>query len=221
MREYKKLRLRKNEENINQLYKELLDKKYPFLLLKWENKKYILTKEKSLIEIKNEKKFLENIRKDIYYKTIIKEENKNEIGKDLNIYKTYLNKYKDKIVKKRYNHKYYFGCIAVKLKKGFITTIRGKDNLEEYTIVEKVNHKKYRIEVSNKKASLNAPLLDYLFKNKKVKTIVHLHEFDNSLPYYDYAFPGTVKDTIRNNTTSFNIKHHGVIYLYDEKGNKL
>ena len=58
-------------------------------------------------------------------------------------------------------------------------------------------------------------------KNRKVKAIVHLHEFDNKLPFYDYAFPGTLKDSVRDNTTSFNIMYHGVIYLFDKNGNIL
>ena len=119
-----------------------------------------------------------------------------------------------------YGDKYIFGSVAVKTYKGFITTIRGKENLNGYTIVSNVNHINHTLNVINLKATLNAPLLDYLFKNEKVKVIVHMnHEYDDQLPYYDYAFPGTVKDSIRNNKTSFNIKHHGLIYLFDKNGN--
>ena len=119
-----------------------------------------------------------------------------------------------------YGDKYIFGSIAVKTDSGFITTIRGKENLNDYTIVYDVDHINHTLNVIDKKATLNAPLLDYLFKNEKVKVIVHInHEFDDKLPYYDYAFPGTVRDSTRNNKTSFNIKHHGVIYLFDKNGN--
>ena len=158
---------------------------------------------------------------DIYYKTIIKNSNININEQDLNIYHTYINKFKGKLTEKIYNDKYYFGCVAVKTNKGFITTIRGKQNLDEYTVIENVDHKNHIVNAINKKATLNAPLLDYLFKNKNVKTIVHLHDFDDNLPYYDYAFPGTARDSIRDNVTSFNIKYHGVIYMFDKKGNIL
>lgn len=222
MHEYKKLEVSNIEEkNIDILYKELLNNKYQFMILVFNNKKYVLTKERSLIEIENEEEFLNNVKKDCYYKTVLKNININVNDEDLNIYKFYLNKYKDKMSKKQYGDKYYFGCIAVKTDKGFITTIRGKENFDEYTIVENVDHNKRLIEAVNKKASLNAPLLDYLFTNKNVKSIVHLHDFDDDLPYYEYASPGTVKDSIRNNKTSFNIKYHGVIYLFDENGKML
>ena len=59
---------------------------------------------------------------------------------------------------------------------------------------------------------------DILFKNKDVKVIVHInHEFDNTLPYNDYALPGTARDSIRNNESSFNIKYHGLFYLINSK----
>lgn len=222
MHEYKKLEVSSIKENdIDILYKQLLNNKYQFIILSFSNKKYVLTKERSLIEIKDENEFLNNVKKDIYYKTIIIKSNINVNDEDLNIYKFYLNKYKDKMSQKQYGDKYYFGCIAVKTDTGFITTIRGKENFDEYTIVENVNHNNHSVEVINKKASLNAPLLDYLFNNKNVKSIVHLHDFDEKLPYYEYAFPGTVKDSIRNFETSFNIKYHGVIYLFDKKGEML
>lgn len=222
MKNYKIIDVANIEKNsIDILYSELLNKTYQFIILNFSNRKYVLTKERSIIEIDNEKIFLDNFNNDIYYKTIIKNRNININKKDLNIYNTYIDKFRNKLTKKRYNGKYYFGCIAVKTEKGFITTIRGKQNLSEYTLVEEVNHKSHTINVINKKATLNAPLLDYLFKNKKVKVIVHLHDFDNKLPYYDYAFPGTSRDSIRNNNTSFNIRYHGIIYMFDKKGNIL
>ena len=79
-----------------------------------------------------------------------------------------------------------------------------------------VNFIKNEIFVLNKKATLNAPLLANIFRNKKVKCIVHLHIFDCKLPFYDYTFPVTQRDSLRNNKTSFNIKNHGVYYLFDK-----
>ena len=218
----KKLRLINNfNEDVDVLYNELLRKKEQFIFMNYNNSKYVLTKEKSIMPIEDVDEFLQSFKDDIYYKSIIKDEKICIENKDLELYKYYIGKYRKQLTEKKYNNKYYFGCVAVKTKNGFITTIRGKKDLNEYTLIEKVNHKNHTISVFNKKATLNAPLIDILFKNKKVKAIVHLHEFDNNLPFYDYAFPGTVKDSMRDNKTSFNIRYHGVLYLIDKNGNIL
>lgn len=207
--------------DIDNLYNELLNKKEQFLFVSCKGIKYVLTKEKSIIPINDTKTFLNSIKSDIYYKSIVKNYEINIDKKDLELYKQYIEKFKIKLTEKKYNDKYYFGCVAIKTSNGFITTIRGKQDLKEKTLVLNVDHDNHIINVLNKKATLNAPLLDYIFKNRKVKAIVHLHEFDNKLPFYDYAFPGTLKDSVRNNTTSFNIMSHGVIYLFDKNGNIL
>ena len=207
--------------DIDNLYSELLNKKEQFLFVSCKGIKYVLTKEKSIISINDTKAFLNSIKSDIYYKSIVKKYEINIDKKDLELYKQYIEKFKIKLTKKKYNDKYYFGCVAIKTSNGFITTIRGKEDLNEFTLVENVDHDNHIINVLNKKATLNAPLLDYIFKNRKVKAIVHLHEFDNELPFYDYAFPGTLKDSVRDNTTSFNIMYHGVIYLFDKNENIL
>ena len=209
-----------NGKIIDEIYKDLLNNRWHFVILDVNGKLNVLTKEKSIFEIDNEQKFLNEFKKDIYYKTIINHEQININPKDLEIYNKYIKKYKDIMEKNIYGDKYIFGSVAVKIEDGFITTIRGKEDLNDYTVVTKVDHKNHIINVINKKATLNAPLLDNLFSNEKVKVIVHInHEFDDKLPYYEYAFPGTVKDSIRNNNTSFNIKYHGVMYLFDEEGN--
>ncbi len=222
MNHYKKINLSNmEEEDIDRLYKDLLNQKYQFMILYFDGAKYVLTKERSIMEIENEESFLNQFNHDIYYKTIIKNGDVKIEEQDMKIYNSYIHQFKDKLTKKRYDDKYYFGCVAIKTKNGIITTIRGKEDLSDYTVIENVDHENHIIYVLNKKATLNAPLLDYLFQNEKVKAIVHLHEFDDHLPYYEYAFPGMVKDSIRNNTTSFNIRHHGIIYLFDKDGNIL
>lgn len=209
-----------NSEIIEEIYRSLLENKWHFVILDVNGVLNVLTKEKSLFVINNEQQFINEFEQDTYYKTIINNQNMIVNENDLKIYKEYIKKYKDIMLRNIYGDKYIFGSIAVKTENGFITTIRGKENLNEYTLVNCVNHTNHTLKVSNKKATLNAPLLDYLFNNDKVKVIVHInHEYDNNLPYYDYAFPGTVSDSIRNNKTSFNIKHHGVIYLFDKNGN--
>lgn len=211
---------------IDNLYKDLLKNKYQFLIIECQNKMYCLTKEKSIFEIDNEQTFVELANKDTYYKTSIKNNTHKEDlydKEDLNLYFKYLEQYKPLMSKNIYGDKYLFGSVAIRTKdNNFITTIRGKENFLEYTIVTDVNHDNHTIEVVDKKATLNAPLLDYLFKNPQVKAIVHInHYYDEKLPNYKYAFPGTTRDSIRANKTSFNIKFHGVIYLYDKDYNLL
>lgn len=205
---------------IDKIYIYLLKNKWDFVILDVNGTLNVLTKEKSIFKIDNEQKFINSFKQNIYYKTIIINKNILVNTADLKIYKKYIQKYKDIMQKNIYGNKYIFGSVAVKTEKGFITTIRGKENLDDYTIVESVDHINHTLTVINKKATLNAPLLDHLFKNTKVKIIVHLnHKYDDNLPYYEYSFPGTVGDSIRNNKTSFNIKYHGIIYLFDENEN--
>jgi len=209
-----------NADIIEEIYKDLLKNKWNFVILDVNGVLNVLTKEKSIFKIKSKKHFLNQYKKDVYYKTIVNNKNTAINEKDLNIYIAYIQKYKDIMLKNIYGEKYIFGSVAVKTDNGFITTIRGKENLNDYTIVCHVDHNNHTINVINKKATLNAPLLDNLFKNEKVKIIVHInHEYDDQLPYYEYAFPGTVRDSIRDHETSFNIRHHGVIYLFDKNGN--
>ena len=208
-----------NNEIIDKIYKNLLKNKWHFIILDINGVLNVLTKEKSIFEIKDEEKFINAFEKNIYYKTIINNKNMVVNEKDLKIYKEYIEKYKDRMQRNIYGNKYVFGSVAVKTENGFITTIRGKENLNDYTFVNSVDHTNHILNVTNKKATLNAPLLDYLLKNEKVKVIVHInHEYDNNLTYYEYAFPGTVRDSIRNNKTSFNIKHHGIVYLFNKDG---
>lgn len=209
-----------NSEVIDEAYKNLLKNRWHFVILDINGVLNVLTKEKSMFEIDDEQQFINEFRQDTYYKTSISNRKVAVNENDLKTYKEYIQKYKDIMQKNIYGDKYIFGSVAVKTENGFITTIRGKENLNDYTIVYKVDHINHTLNVINKKATLNAPLLDYLFKNEQVKVIVHInHEYDNNLPYYDYAFPGTVRDSIRNNKTSFNIEHHGVMYLFDKNGN--
>lgn len=216
---YKKINVNNIDLNtINNLYCFLVNNKYSFLILNYNNKSFVLTKEKSLFKINNEIEFINNCKKDIYYKTNIINKKIKIKTKDMKIFNKYINKYKNVLLQNK-NNNYIFGCIAVKSRRGFVTTARGKKNLDDYVFVKNINHKNNIIKAINKKATLNAPLLDHLFKNKKIKTIVHLHIFDNNLPFYDYAFAGTKNDSVRNNSTSFNICNHGVVYLFDKNNN--
>lgn len=221
MSNYKRIELDFIDDKvIDKIYDELLSNKWHFVIINIKNKLKVLTKEKSLFDIDNEHEFLNFYLSDVYYKTQIIEGCEDVNKTDLDLYYKHINKFKRSLEKNIYGGKYLFGSVAVKTTNGFITTIRGKENLKDFTVVYNVNHKDHIVSVANKKATLNAPLLHYIFdKNKNIKIIVHLNgEFDNSLPTLEYAFPGTKKDSIRNINTSFNIRHHGLVYLFNEKG---
>ncbi len=220
MLNYKKIKIPNlNEEILKIKYQDLLNNKWSFLIIESNSKEYVLTKEKSLLLIEDEEKFLQDAENDIYYKTIFTTDSIVQIQK-LNLYYEYIHKYQSLMTKEVYGNKYIFGSVAVIQDDGsFITTLRGKEDFKDYTIVKNVDHNKHIVLVNGPKATLNAPLLAKLFTNKKVKVIVHInHYYDSKLPFYDYAFPGTVKDANRPTNTSFNIRNHGVIYLFDEKG---
>jgi hypothetical protein len=210
-----------NDTLVGEWYEQLLSSKQSFTIIKKNNESYALTKEGSFFKLENIDDFINKACNDLYYKTIIVN-NELNIDNDLVLFKYYLNKY-NKELSKLYASKYLFGNVAIRtVNNAFITTIRGKENLDEYTIVYKVDHEKRLIYAGAKKATLNAPLLDNFFKNKKVKVVVHLSHYylENVLNDY-YAPSGTVRDSFRNNETSFNISHHGAILLFDEMGNQL
>ena len=206
------------KEEIDSIYKELLESKYQFVIIRENNKYMCLTKEKSLIEISNLERFINEAKEDIYYRSI--KEDIHKVNKeDLKKYYSYLDKFKEEITSEVYGDKYLFGSVAVRVNDGFITTIRGKEDLSDYAYVNYVDHINKIVSVKDKKASLNAPLLATLFEDKNVDVIVHInHNYDKSLDSYDYAFPGSVRDSLRNLSKSFNISNHGVFYLIDSKG---
>jgi len=101
-----------------------------------------------------------------------------------------------------------FGCVAVRVMDGtgrFVISARGKKNIKEATVVCRVDHEKRRLVVGGgtAKASLNAPLIDQIFKKvPDANVVVHWHDhgsdsaaFSYSLPY---AQPGTVRDSLRD-----------------------
>lgn len=114
-----------------------------------------------------------------------------------------------------------FGTIAIrdKYQEFFITTARGKRELDDWVIVESVNHTSRTVYSGPKKATLNAPLLDYLFTNHPdIQAIVHWHDFDKIFPTLGYEEPGTIADTYRllpKDCKGFNISEHGVFRLFD------
>lgn len=116
-----------------------------------------------------------------------------------------------------------FGTVAVRYGMGFVTTGRGKRELDSIAFVIEVDHDRKQVVVGSKnKASLNAPLLERIFvHNPFVDHIVHYHEQVEGLPTYPYAPPGTVRDSRRSTLTSFNIEAHGCMLLFDKSGDQL
>jgi phosphopantothenate-cysteine ligase len=116
-----------------------------------------------------------------------------------------------------------FGTVAVRTptNSGFLTTARGKRELEKFAYVDSVDYENRKVYSAGGKASLNAPLLAKCFDNPAVDYIVHYHEQVEGLPTYPYAPPGTVRDSDRPNATSFNITEHGCVLLFDKEGRQL
>lgn len=122
---------------------------------------------------------------------------------------------------------YVFGSGAMRVGVGpsFVTTGRGKNELEDFAfVVGPVDHDKRKVEVATtKKASLNAPLFDRIFSTfPDVKQILHFHHQRVDLATVDYATPGTDKDSKRVMVgPSFNIEGHGCILSYNKIGELL
>jgi hypothetical protein len=114
-----------------------------------------------------------------------------------------------------------FGTVAVRASVGFVTTGRGKRELDSVAFVVHVDHSRRSVFTAGGKASLNAPLLSIMFKNPNVDHIVHYHQQVPGLPTRLYAPPGTVRDSMRPSSHSFNIAEHGCILLFDNEGRQL
>lgn len=120
---------------------------------------------------------------------------------------------------------YIFGTVALRSAKGgFLTTGRGKKELDDIVWVTKVDDTFRTVYATTGKATLNSPLLNYLFKRwEDVEYIVHTHNINKELPHYVYAPPGSVRDSIRDYVThaSFVIEAHGSYILYTSDGKVL
>jgi phosphopantothenate---cysteine ligase (CTP) len=112
------------------------------------------------------------------------------------------------------------GTAAMRCGEGFLTTMRGKKDINDIVYVTGVDHENLKVHVyGNKKATLNAPLLDYIFKNNpEVQVIVHEHTLikKQGVPLLSYAPAGTKRDSIRNSEYikgTFNIHGHGSFFF--------
>jgi len=157
-------------------------------------------------------KAIEQLVADQYYQTIIKHPT-NIDSAQITTFFDLVQKFENRW--KKIPEGFIFGTVAVRANKGFYTTTRGKNELDDWSYVETVSHFNRKVYAS-KKASLNAPLLDWIFmRNPKVNIILHFHEQDPNLVIFSYAPPGTVRDSQRNTGASFNIEGHGCFYLLE------
>lgn len=189
--------------------------------------KYAVTKERGVHPMKFEDmaQWIHEIIDDEYYRTVYVKKCPAPLEEDLK-------RFRETIEKSRHNFfttedGYIFGTVAIRMKKGFLTTGRGKkewlkdgkpnSELDQWTWVRKVDHEKRTVHVPISKATLNAPLLDQIFSRfPEVETIIHFHEINDVYPTLPYAPPGTVRDSQREITGSFNIEGHGCFILVDK-----
>lgn len=183
--------------------------------------KYAVTKERAVHSIEQHQlaEWIWQIINDSYYRTILIEDRAVPYDAQLKI-KKLIDRFSSRFI--TVENGMIFGTVAVRHKSGFVTTGRGKRELDDIVNVLGVDHEKRKVTVAGSaKASLNAPLLARMFENPKVDYIIHYHNEEADLPTLSYAPPGTARDTERSNNTSFNIKSHGCILLFNRKDRRL
>jgi hypothetical protein len=209
--------------------------------------------ERSIYNLDSLAKFIYTCTKDVYYKTKLIPFNQDELlsyisnnprhREALDRCMSVRSAYSDKFQKKFGKKEYVFGTIAGRVRKNalsgvlcgtksgghmvdgvsFITTERGKKDMNSWAYVDGVDHKNHIVDVFGKKATLNAPLLSFLFGiQPRCETIVHYHGTHPDLKpdlFDPWAPPGTVRDSRRHKMSSFGIEDHGVFLMLDGKGN--
>jgi len=183
--------------------------------------KYAVTKERGLHPIMQQElaEWIWEMVNDLHYHTLLADTRPVSVAAQSKI-RELINQFSSKF--RPVENGIIFGTIAVRQESGFLTTGRGKRELETLVNVLRVNHNSLEVTVAGEmKASLNAPLLAKIFENPAVDYIIHYHQQELGLPTLPYAPPGTVRDTDRRKDTSFNIKGHGCILLFNKDGRRL
>jgi len=219
-----------HEELIRAAYKTVLNSKADAVFANDTNdlhKKYAVTKERSIIPLNTDNyvDFIYDAMKNQHYKTAIIKGFFKPVKEDaihIEKFQQLKEKYIELIKATGSVDGLLFGTIAKRINMNtFITTARGKNEMDDDVIVNEVKGQNVCI-YGSKKSTLNAPLLNHIFQtNPNVDYIVHYHFQNHNLPTFDYAFPGTVKDSLRDVNTSFNIRYHGAFLLYNNKGEQL
>lgn len=193
--------------------------------------KYVVTKERGVHPIHNDQvvEWIMDRLGEKYYSTLTAKTD--QIPEDMKKGQEYLNQLlihnKNSFIET--DEGYWFGSGAVLTdwpKIRFVTTARGKNELEDFAFVGDVDHNTREVFCeTTKKASLNAPLFHWIFSScSQVKYILHFHHQREDLITLDYATPGTDMDTVRlgaGDHPSFNIKGHGCILSYSKIGELL
>ncbi len=191
--------------------------------------KHAVTKERAIHQMENSKlaDWIMEMLNDEYYETEFSESrlvSACTLGSDdylaIQKMRAIIGQYSDKFV--TVENEMIFGTVAVRTSFGFMTTGRGKKELNSFVPVLRVDDQKRQVVVAGPmKASLNAPLLARIFENPRVDHIVHYHQQEPDLPTEPYAPPGTVRDSSRPTMTSFNIAAHGCMLLFNKNGERI
>jgi len=197
------------------------------------DRKLLVTKERSVIEINVEELagVLNTMARDQHYKTVQTYSYEVPDNQPVTVvarimrravrrYRTLVDRFRSEMEQYgRAQGDHLFGCVAVRsVNNGFICSKRGKKDLSEFVHVAEVVHPFRRVHSIQGKASLNAPLLDKIFKaNPRAKAVIHIHRRRPNLPQLPYAPPGTVRDSLRDLPEGdFEIEHHGVFHVITE-----
>lgn len=215
---------------IDVAYETLMDSKATAIIANDKSnllQKYIVTKEKGVHPVSQENlaEWIYKAINDEYYRSKVSTCELGALPPDALL--GYINNWHDRFVST--SQGFIFGTVAVRNADnyGFWTTGRGKKEINDFVLVGKVDHEAKEVSTLNgKKATLNAPLLDRIFKNNsRANCIVHFHKFYDSLNssahMLPYAPPGTVRDTMRDKSqieSSFHINEHGSFLLFDKNG---
>ena len=216
-----------HEELIRAAYEVLLESKATAVFANDPTKglenKYIVTKERGVhkVDFSQLADWIMEILHDEYYSTESILPDYSDVSEATQKLKEVIERYRDRFVEVENGMK--FGTVAWRVgdDSGFMTTGRGKRELDEITYVREVDHTNKVVRVIGSKSTLNAPLLDSIFQmnGSKVQGIVHLHEQLPGFPTYSYAPPGTVRDSLfRPCDRSFNIEGHGCFIFLDKEG---
>lgn len=215
-----------HEELISAAYGVLLDSKATVVFAndgEQLSNVFMVTKERAVIPMSRDDiaQHIINLSSDLYYHTRTEFQPQPHCRVERLIAAEYIQLLKDKFVS--VENGMLFGTVAVRVPSGgFITTGRGKKELDNIVHVTRVDHEKRNVWLAGElfnartKATLNAPLLDTIFSNPMIKYILHYHEQHPLLPTLPYAPSGTVRDSERKLGISFNIKGHGCYLLLDD-----
>jgi hypothetical protein len=117
------------------------------------------------------------------------------------------------------------GCVAVRCQNtdSFVISKRAKHSLWQSVCVDSIDHKSKTVYMEDEnKASLNAPLIDWIFKKAPwAYAVIHWHGKPEAnvtysmLPYYD---PGSVQDSQRKfEFRNFCIVNHGFFKILSKE----